>query len=328
MTRKIRLRAKHKKQVTLPIPVVILGGRDPKPAALPEAGQDKHALSAYKGAAIQLGDQPIINTIIDRLEQSGCFGPIFVAGPASVYGFVRGRARLIDTDGHLDVNVSNALSEVRLQCGRTPVAFFACDVLPDVEHLQQLMQDYLAHQPNEIYFPLIRVPDVSILGESAWKPKYQVIPRDSSAPITVLPGHLLVIDPQALRLRLIYSLTRLAYHTRNKGIDHRRSVMIRGVLGFLLKEDLRNLLRFKLPHLTFTVIINAIRGAKELQGGKIQQDVLEQRLRKIVVRARHRVRHHEKGVYLPVVDALELAKDVDTIEEAEELQAQFEQEAS
>jgi hypothetical protein len=317
--------AMNNKSVTLPIPAVILGGRDRKPAELPQAGQDKHALSAYKGAAIQIGGHPIILAIIERLKQSGCFDPIFVAGPASVYHFAKDKAQIVDTDGQLDENVGAALEQVQLGCGRTPLALFACDVLPEVANLQALMRDYLGHQPNEIFFPLVRVPDIPTLGESAWKPKYQVIPQGGTKPVTVLPGHLLVIDPPTLRLRLIFTLTRLAYHTRNKGISHRRSVMIRGALGYLLKEDLKSLLKFQIPHLTFTVIINAIRGARELQGGNIQQEILERRLRKILVRARHRVRHHDHGVYLPVVDALELAKDVDTVEEADELQARFAQ---
>ncbi|RCU49205.1 hypothetical protein DU002_12710 [Corallincola holothuriorum] len=307
-----------------PIPLVILGGKDQRPAKLPDDVSDKHALSAYKGMAIRINNRPIIEVIIERINACGMFGPIYIAGPMNVYQPVSDLAHIIDTDGKLDENVDAALQSISLLHPNGPVAFFACDVLPDPETLKQLTELYRQSGHSDIFFPLIKVPEqTEQLGSSGWKPKYQVIPTGDTQPTTVLPSHLLIINPKALRLRLIFTLTRLAYQTRNRGIEQRKSTMIRGALWFLIKEDLKQLAKFKLPHLTTTVLSNAIAGARELASGSIAQHTLERRLRKILIKARRRVRHRRPLVYLPVVDALELAKDIDTLEEVEELGAEL-----
>ncbi|MFD2095164.1 hypothetical protein ACFSJ3_04145 [Corallincola platygyrae] len=309
-----------------PIPVVILGGKDQRPAKLPDEVEDKRALSAYKGMAIRIDGQPIISLIIQRLRASKAFGPIYIAGPSDIYQPVSDLAHIIDTDGQLDENVDNALQTMALFHPDRAIAFFACDVLPTPENLVELVKLYRETGRSDIFFPLVRVPPTpEQLGSSDWKPRYQVIPAGEEQPTQVLPGHLLIIRPNSLRLRLIFTLTRLAYQTRNRGIEYRKSAMIRGALWFLIKEDFKQLTKFKLPHLTATVISNAIAGARELASGTVSQRKLERRIRKIVVKARHRVTHRGPTVFFPVVDALELAKDIDTYEEVEELGGKIEE---
>jgi hypothetical protein len=63
------------------IPLIILGGSDRKPAALPPQGRDLHPLSGCKGIDVRLAGRCLIEHLADRLRRSGAFEPIWVAGP-------------------------------------------------------------------------------------------------------------------------------------------------------------------------------------------------------------------------------------------------------
>ncbi len=63
----------------------------------------------------------------------------------------------------------------------------------------------------------------------------------------------------------------------------------------------------------------ALPAARLLREGSITRPALEDALRKIFVRQRHRRRHPERRIHLPIVEALSLARDIDTEEEAQEL---------
>ncbi|MGB5295223.1 MAG: hypothetical protein WBP34_09760, partial [Thermoanaerobaculia bacterium] len=63
--------AKHQ-----PIPLIILAGSDPEPVALPEAGADLHPLKGAKGMDLRIGGRPIIDLLLERVKESGCFDPV------------------------------------------------------------------------------------------------------------------------------------------------------------------------------------------------------------------------------------------------------------
>ena len=62
-----------------------------------------------------------------------------------------------------------------------------------------------------------------------------------------------------------------------------------------------------------------LRLARKLRAGTITRRELERLASVVVVRSRHRRRHPERGARIALVDALGLAEDVDTVEEAEDL---------
>ena len=134
-----------------PVPIVILGGSDLKPARLPEEGQEP--ITGYKGVDLQIGGRPLVAELIERLEESGAFDPVFIAGPAEIYGPVRGKARLIDTDGRFGDNIRCSIETVRADLGPGPMAFITCDVLPEAETLRELMANQDSHI-CDIWFPL------------------------------------------------------------------------------------------------------------------------------------------------------------------------------
>lgn len=304
----------------MPIPIVILAGSDRRPAELPERGRDKHPLAGFKSLAVRIGDRTLIEHAVERLRSSRWFDPVLVAGPAAVYEGKSGGAAIVDTDGTLGDNVRAGVEAVRAAHPGSVVGFTVCDILPDPSLLDRLMREYQATAPSDLWFPMVRAPaSREQLGASAWKPAYGVIPAPGEAAVRVLPGHLVIGDTQALRLPLLYRLLDLGYRTRNRSIGERRGVMIRGVLGDMLLQDLLHVLRLRAPSLTWSVLRATIPAAELLRRGSITREHMEDTLRKLFVRARWRRAHPERRVVLPIVEALFLARDIDTVEEASEL---------
>jgi hypothetical protein len=302
------------------IPLVILAGSDPRPAELPAPARDKHALAGFKSLQVRIGDKTLIEHAVERLRSSGWFDPVLVAGPSRVYSGRCAGAGIVDTDGSLGQNVRAAIEALRATHPGSVVGFTVCDILPDPGRLDRVMRDYADRAPCDLWFPMVRAPESrEDLGASAWKPAYRVIPAEGQPAVRVLPGHLVIGDVRALRLAFLYRLLDLGYRTRNRSIRSRRGVMIRGVLGDMLLQDLLHLARLRAPSLTWSVLRASIPAAELLRRGNITLRQLEDTVRKIFVRSRHRREHPGRRVVLPIVDALFLARDIDTEEEAREL---------
>jgi hypothetical protein len=75
----------------------------------------------------------------------------------------------------------------------------------------------------------------------------------------------------------------------------------------------------RVPRLTWTVISNGLTVAREMKSGTITIQRLENSIRRIFIRYRHQKEFPDRRVHLPIMDALSLAKDIDTEEEAREL---------
>ncbi len=306
----------------LPLPAVILGGSDRRAASLPAEGREKHALAGYKGARVQLGGRPLAAVIVERLRETSAFDPVFVVGPADVYRRLLPPDQLIDADGTFGTNIRAGIDAVLSRCPGRRIAFVTCDILPDPAGLRRLMQRFAGEPPCDVWFPLVRAPSrAAALGQSAWKPAYRVRMALDAEATSVLPGHLAVIDPAALRLEFAFRLLDAGYRTRNQSIDRRRGAMLRGVFAALVREDLTELAHLRAPTVTWTMLRAARPAVRTLRDGTITVSDLERALRTLFVRASHRRRHPAGGVRLPIVDELFLARDIDTVEEARELGA-------
>ena len=299
------------------VPLVILAGSDRRPSILPSSGRDKHPLTGYKGLDVRIQGQPLVAAVADRLKQSGCFAPIYLAGPAAIYKDVTSSVKLIDADGGFAKNIRLAMTAVRAAHPDQPIAFTVCDILPEIDTLREVMTDYHHNAPCDFYFPMIRTPDdLSQLGPSAWKPVYRVVPEPGQPAQRILPGHLAVVDPGALRLAFLYRLLQLGYRTRNRSIRYRRGVMVRGLLGALLYQDLLHLLSLRAPTTAWTVLTAGLTAGRGLKRGTITRIDLEDAVRKIFVTGKHRKRYPDRAALLPLVEGLSLALDIDTVEEA------------
>jgi hypothetical protein len=302
------------------IPLIVLAGSDPVPAALPEEGADLHPIQGPKGMALKVGGRPLIDVLLEPLKASGCFGPIYIAGPAAEYGESRQGCEVIDTNSGFGANIAAALEVVLPHSTDGVVALTTCDILPTAKELQDLMSDYFARAPINFWFPLIVTPnEPDQLGASFWKPRYQVVEEPGGKPIAVLPGHLIVVDTEGARVPLVVRAFDLAYKTRNRAILYRLPVMVSGVLAGLVWQDLKHLANLRLPTMTFSVIYNGIMLALELRKGESTVDQLADRLERAFGRYRHRRKYPERVGRLALVQGLSLAKDFDTQEEAEEI---------
>jgi hypothetical protein len=301
------------------LPLIVLGGSDRKSTRLPDDVRDKHPLSGYKGVDIRIGGRPMVETIVELVIACGRFEPVYVVGPSKVYEKVRFDATMIDANGTFGQNIQTSLEHVRAIHPGSPLAFITCDVLPEGGSLMALMAHYDSHAPCDLWFPLVVAPeDRDMLGASAWKPLYRIAPRDGEPALRILPGHLVIVDPEALRLKFLYRLFQLGYRTRNRPIDRRRSVMVRSMLLALLYQDLLHVLGFRFPALTWTVLRAGVTAARELRDGTITRGRLENFLRQIFVKYRHRKRFPDRRVLTPLVHEIWLALDIDTEEEARE----------
>lgn len=307
----------------LKLPLVILSGSDSEPAQLPESGAGKHPLRGPKGMAIHLGGRPLIDELIDRLREIGAFQPIFVAGPRSSYGDSREGAEVIDTDGSFGENIRAATEAVQKQCPDRPVAFTVCDILPDLNETRALLADYAAHQPLDFWFPMILAPDREHLGASAWKPQYRVAARPGEPARAILPGHLIIVDPSAMRLGFIFRSFDLAYRTRNRSMAYRFFYIVGHLLLYLLNKDFRQIAKLRVPGVTLTAIYHAAVITLKLGRRTMASEELAERFRMIFVRSAHRRENPDLSGRLPIMDAVSFAKDMDTQEEAEELAEEF-----
>ena len=304
---------------------MLLAGSDSRPPRLTDAGRGYRALTGHKSAELRVEGRPLVRCILDRLVESSRFSDLYVAGPARVYAGLVDGARLVDCNDRLEGNLRAAFEAVREDHPHGPIAFLASDVLPDLETIRTVMDRYADDAPCDVFFPVAEVPeDGAALGPSDWKPQYRIRPDVESRPSTILPGHLIIADPDALRIGLVYRLIALSYRTRNRPIGGRGLTMLRGVLMTVLREDLRQLFTLGIPDLTAAVIADGAAVVMGLRSGNMTRERLERAVRRVVVSYGHRRRYPRREVRVAILAGiLSLARDIDTEEEARAIGAEW-----
>lgn len=303
------------------IPLIVLGGQDRHLADVRDNGRGRRPLQGYKGAELQVGGRPLIQTLVDRMAACGAFGPIFVAGPRAIYEPWLEGAQIIDTDGDFGHNLKTGVEWTRREIKPRLLAVTTCDILPDPDELSFIAADLEKwHETLDFWMPQITFSeDPGTLGASDWKPTYRLVPRDSDQAVPILPGHMIIADPEAVRLEFVYRFFGLLYRTRNRSLSYRRSVVIRNLLWGIILEDLKRMARFKLPTVVAAVAHSSLLMASKLKAGTASVPEMEFHIRRALIRREHRYRYPERHGRVLLCDAMSLAKDVDTEEEAREL---------
>ncbi len=262
----------------------------------------------------------MIEHVCARFRQSGCFDPIYVAGPQQVYAdFELSGAEVIDTDGNFGDNLRNATEHVVVTHPGSRVAYATADVLPTLADLETATSDYVNCSPCSFWMLECRAPEQKQdLGSSSWKPKYWIRGDHDQRPVPTLPGHLVIAPPEAVRRHLLYDIFEMAYSTRNTSIGHRFRVVTFGIFTRLLKADWQRLRSFRPPTVTLGILGNGTRFALHLKRG-IDHSLMARLLSRIYLRRTYRLEHPDERGRVAVLDVLSLAKDVDTREEAKEL---------
>ena len=306
------------------IPVIVLAGRTP-PHKLPRGSDRHHGLDGCKGAELTVAGRPLIAHVVDRLSAMSAFGTIHIAGPASAYQPLGLDAELIDTDSHFGANIRTAIEAVRQRHPDQALAITTADILPEAAEIEPLFSA-LDHDPlPDLWFPLVGLNAASNLGESSWKPRYQIAPGEGQPPQAILPGHLVVFRPDALRLDFIYRLVDAAYTTRNRPVASRTLSLLARLGWAITREDVLTLGRGELPRLWWRILRDGLSMARMLARGSGSIQAMEQRVDRIAVWPQHRRQHPQQHVRVPIVDALSLARDIDTEEEAREFDQRLSQ---
>ena len=302
------------------IPLVILGGSDARPIRMPDGIEDRHPLSGCKGVDVRIGGRCLIEILIERLRESGKFDPIAIAGPAEAYRKAGVSAPVIDTDGGFGENIRASIESMAGNDDRV-LAITTCDILPEVEALRELLDEYWSGAPSDLWFPIVRADSEEGLGASDWKPRYRVVPEPGGEAVTILPGHLVICDAAVLRLEFLYRFFQLAYSTRNRPLRYRKWFILKEVLGGLLRQDALHILGLRMPTLTWDVVLHGIRAANHLRQGVATIPELQAACRYMFVKRRHRREYPDRGVRLPLTRWMSLARDIDTLEEAQAIGA-------
>ena len=303
------------------IPLIILGGRDRRLAEMADNGRGRRPLQGYKGAELQFGGKPLIQTLVDRMAACGVFAPILIAGPRHVYEPWLEGAEIIDTDDGFGDNLKAGTEWARRELQPRLLAVTTCDILPDPDELREIADDLAEwHESLDFWMPQITFSEApGTLGASDWKPKYRLVPREGGPSVPILPGHMIIADPEAVRLSFVYRFFGLLYRTRNRSLSYRRLVVARHLLWGLVLEDLHHLSRLRLPTVLLSVAYSSLLMAAKLKAGTASVSEMEFHIRRALIRRSHRREHPERHGRVLLCRTMSLAKDVDTEEEAREL---------
>jgi hypothetical protein len=121
-----------------------------------------------------------------------------------------------------------------------------------------------------------------------------------------------------VRRSLFYRCFELAYQSRTQPVAWRFLSISGGTLLQLVREDIRSLASGRLPFHLWEILGNGFRLAWGLARGGITQANVERFLGKTFSTRRHRRRFPDRGGRIPILDALSLARDIDTKAEARE----------
>lgn len=288
----------------------MLAGRDRRGTTLPPDAQDLHRLAGYKGAEIRIDGRPLIAVALERLRAVEAFDPIFVAGPRSVYETIVPDAEIVDTDGSFADNIRAGLEAFARRCGGDgPLMVTTCDIVPEVDELRSALDDLDRHWPVDFWMPQIRLR-AGDLGTSAWKPTYRLRPRGGDEPVPMLPSHFVLGWPRGVRIDFVLRLFEFLYRTRNRSVGHRFAAIAWQLIPQLLRHE---------PVALASALRHAPVLAYQLARGTASAAEMERRLRLLFYSPQWRHEHPDRRGYVPMIDALSLARDIDTAEEADEL---------
>ncbi len=302
-----------------PIPIIVLGGSDSKPGTVPPGMQSSDMLYGAKGTIPLSTGRPMAGEVIARIRASGCFGEPLLLGPAAWYeGQID--CEVVSVEGTL-VQTLRRLTETIADRfpGHDPVALTACDILPTAAEFRQLMEtDYAPHCQSMFWWQMIRA-EPEQMGTSAWKPRYQLATGPGHDPLTMYPGHVVIVRPDALRLQLTNRFLELAYRYRNRSLRKRFFGMSGRALAALAAQDIRNLREFQLPVLTFVLPFAGLRDLFKYRRGTATLHDHERFLRRALLHRRFLSANDNRPVVISLTGLQAFARDVDSRGELEEL---------
>lgn len=300
------------------LPIIVLGGSDDRPGAVPRGMAAEDMLTGCKGALPLPSGQVMAAEFAKRLEASERFRSPILIGPRRAY---EGKldVEIVDAEGSLAAMIRTAFDVITRRFGPLqPVAVAACDILPSAGELRELIDsDYRQHAGSMFWWQMIAAA-ADELGASAWKPSYRLLPASGQPPQRLYPGHIVIFRPAALRIRLAGSMLEVAYRYRNRDLRRRWGPVTLRCLARLTREDLRNLLAFRLPILTFSIPLRGLWSYWKYRKGRLSVPELERHLAHMLLHRAYARVPYNRPVAISISRILSLAKDIDTKRELAE----------
>ncbi len=297
-------------------PLLILAGSDQRTGPVPRNLDATQMLSGYKGALPLPGGRPLVAELIDRYRRSGRFTDPVLIGPRSVYRDLVD-CEIVDVEGSLADTLVRVRDLIAARLAEAVhVAISACDILPTESEIQQLLSSGFDDDTDCCFWWQFIAATPRDLGASSWKPQYTIRTTADGSLLTVYPGHLVLMRPQAVRLDLLIRLLTLAYRYRNLPFNRRVLPLLTRGTGTLLGQDLRNLAAGQWPILAPSIPWHVARAYRQMQSRTLTVSGLERHMAKVLL---HRgYRRGARPVVVALSRILSFAQDIDSQGELDE----------
>ena len=303
------------------LPIIVLAGSDSHPGAVPAALSPDALLAGPKGTFVLRSGRCLAAELVARIRASQRFAEPLLLGPRQWYAG-KVDCEVSHVEGALIQTLRHLTDILQTRFPATqPVAVAPCDILPSSADFQQLLDvDYAPHAGAKFWWQMIE-SEPSAMGAGAWKPSYRLPVRAGEPPRSLYPGHLVIARIGALRFALLNRMLQLAYRYRNRVLEKRYLGMTCGVLGTLVRQDLRNLARLQLPRLTLEIPYTGVRGYFRYRRGHATLREVEDFLARSFLHRQDRRAAGGRPVVISISSVVSFAKDIDTQSELEEADA-------
>ena len=305
--------------------MLLLAGSDGSHGPVPVDMRESDMLRGYKGAITLPNGKPLAQELIDRLAASNRFAPILLLGPRNVYEKIIDR-EVIDVAGKLPAVLEKLRETIYGRFApNAPIAVCAGDILPTPTELIELIDhSYRPHASSSFWWQLIQAAPQA-MGQSDWKQAYRLKSSSQGEVQPYYPGHLVIVRPAALRLRLMNQLLALSYRFRNRVIRKKFLPMALSGAATLLIQDAKNLLRGQLPTLTLSVLWQCFSGLQRYRKNQLSVDEFADRVSKLLIHRVFRQPNDPPAVVFSPTNLVSFAKDFDSQRELKELFDQLRQ---
>jgi len=294
------------------IPIVVLGGSDPRPGSVPAGMSADQMLTGCKGARMLPWGRCLVAELLDRIRRSDRFREPLLVGPQRVYADLVD-VPIVDVEGDLAATLEQLIEAVRSRYGlEAPVAVTSSDILPTADELCRLLDESYEPHQEALFWGQLVAAEAAAMGASTWKPSYYFRPDKNSAPQNMYPGHLVIARLGTLRLGLTIHFLRLAYRYRNRELHQRLVRIVARSVGRLIWEDLKNLAAGQLPTLTISVPYYALSAFFQCRRRQATVADFEHAVAKGFLHRRYLTAAHGRPVVFSVTPILALAQDIDT----------------
>jgi hypothetical protein len=280
-------------------------------------------LTGYKATLLLPNGRSLLSELINHVRDSDRFLDPIVIGPTKIFSDLVD-CEVVNTEGNLPITLETIARFITSRFAPDQkIAFLTSDILPTAQEIRDVFDNCYLPNSASLFWGLLVQAKINELGASNWKPVYHFKLDQESALTSLYPGHFIITCYGALRMNLLNRLLSVAYRFRNLELRKRPIRLFLGSLSALVCEDLRQLLKFKAPLVTITILFHGIRGYLQYRIGKSSVLDFSFHLGRMVLEKNFYQQANGMPLRFSVSKILSFAKDIDTQREFEELKARY-----